>query len=163
MGNSPLTAGLLPITFLLKAASAAGMAMANALSEDKIGFDPATTRPQMRLNAPPGSPTALEQAVAAMPGRAACAVRHDIKAGARLMLAKPWRIQRALYGDRLGPLPDRIGELIAHADRRRLLAEEFGRAGHWTYSFNRHLALRQATLALRTLRRSGITDLDALW
>jgi hypothetical protein len=98
-----------------------------------------------------------------MPPRAARAVRHDVKAGARLMLAKPWRIQRALFSDRLGPLPDRIVELIAHADRRRLLAEASGLAGHWTYSFNRHLALRQAILALRTLRRGGVTELDALW
>jgi hypothetical protein len=79
------------------------------------------------------------------------------------MLAKPWRIQRALFGDRLGPLPDRIGELIAYAGRRRLLEDAAGLAGHWTYSFNRHLALRQAILALRTLRRTGVTELDALW
>lgn len=98
-----------------------------------------------------------------MPPRVRGALRHDIKTGARLMLAKPWRIQRALFGHRLGPLPDRVADLIAYADRRRLAEESAGLAGRWTYSANRHLALRQALLALRLLRRSGVTTLDPLW
>jgi hypothetical protein len=79
------------------------------------------------------------------------------------MLAKPWRIQGALFGGRLGPLPDRIGDLIAHAERRRLLEEAAGLAGHWAYSLNRHMAASQALLALRFLRRAGATELDSLW
>ena len=138
--------------------------MANALIEDGVGLDPAPTRLHLphRSEAFARSPP-LEQAVAAMPRRAASAVRRDVKAGARLMLAKPWRIQGALFGARLGPLPGRVGDLIAYAGRRLLHEEAAGLAGHWTYSFNRHLAVKQSLLALRFLRRVGVTDLDALW
>ena len=137
--------------------------MANAPSEDILGLDPAPTRllhPSRRAGL---GPSPLEQLVTAMPRRAAGAVRHDVKAGASLILARPWRIQAALFGNRLGPLPDRVDELIAFADRRRLIEEASGLAGHWTYSFNRHIALKQALLALRFLRRAGIVRLDALW
>jgi hypothetical protein len=140
------------------------MAMANAPSEDIIGFEPAPTRPlQFGRQAEPPAPPLLRNAVAIMPRHAARSVRHDVKAGARLMLAKPWRIQGALFGGRLGPLPDRVGELIAYADGRRLLEEAAGLAGHWAYSLNRHIAAKQALLALRFLRRAGVTDLDSLW
>jgi hypothetical protein len=80
--------------------------MANALIEDGVGRDPAPTRLHLshRPEAFARSP-ALDLAVATMPRCAAGAIRHDVKAGARLMLAKPWRIQGALFGGRLGPSP----------------------------------------------------------
>jgi hypothetical protein len=138
--------------------------MANALIEDGVGRDPAPTRLHLphRLEAFARSPP-LERAVASMPRCAAGAVRRDVKAGARLMLAKPWRIQGALFGGRLGPLPGRVDDLLACAGRRLLHEEAAGLAGHWTYSFNRHLAVRQSLLALRFLRRARVTDLDGLW
>ncbi len=149
------------------AASAAGMAMASALFGDIVGYNPATTRPAL----PPVAvetvgydpPVCGEKESYPYRRRAGLALRHDMKAGVRLMVSKPWRIQRALFGARLGALPTGIDELITYASRRCRSEEAAGLAGHWSYNFSRHLAARQARLALRALRRTGATDLDQLW
>lgn len=93
--------------------------------------------------------------LAAIERQAELTLDEVIATGAKLMLnpRQTWRITVAVYGpDFTHVWPPRIGatprSVLADC-RRHLKAEEArGREGHWTYSANRHIALRQAELAL---------------
>jgi hypothetical protein len=74
-----------------------------------------------------------------------------VKAGARIMVAEPWRLGRLLHDHDTRPL-----EVLLHECRVRIAGEVTrGREGHWTFDLNRLLALREAELALRFMRRFG--------
>jgi hypothetical protein len=55
--------------------------------------------------------------------------------------------------------PDRSRAIVRRLAAALRAERTLGRAGHWTYDLNRHIALRQAHLSeastLRRLRRSG--------
>jgi hypothetical protein len=72
-----------------------------------------------------------------------------IEHGSRRMVAAPWRICRAVYPDREAVWPIDGRDIAAVlADCRRLIAAERARAAHWTFDFNRLVALKQAEQAL---------------
>ncbi len=70
-----------------------------------------------------------------------------------------WRITRAVYGVEHAciwpPRPGMTAEDVL-AECRVRIANELGRAGHWTYDGNRLVALRQAEKALGRLVASSV-------
>lgn len=98
-----------------------------------------------------------------MRSRARAALEGDIAAGAALYeRAKILpRVLPMMAGQCAGPEPEttkRIVRRLADALRRE---RRLGRAGHWTYDLNRHIALAQAwkaeSDALRANRRGART------
>ncbi|MCX5516197.1 hypothetical protein C3941_19595 [Kaistia algarum] len=93
----------------------------------------------------------LERALIA---RASRAIRIEVKAGARLMVDQPWRIERALRPDLYGPVPASIAGRLQRAEARIDLERQLARSPQaYLASPGRMVALREARLALRYLRR----------
>lgn len=69
------------------------------------------------------------------------------------MVRVPWRITRAVYGVSVPAMWPHQGKTASDvlADCRANIANEIGRARHWTYDANRLIALRQAEKALARL------------
>ena len=103
--------------------------------------------------------TALANAIAKMERQAPRTIRAIVHTGARMMVREPWRIYRVLYGSAMAPAypigAASIEVMLPIADRLEAAAARCGRAGHYAYDFNRHVALKQARLALRYLRRAA--------
>ena len=93
-----------------------------------------------------------------MSNRARAALEHDIAAGAALYDRSRTLpgVLPLMAGQCDGPEPDttkRIVRRLADALRRE---RRLGRAGHWTYDLNRHIALAQAFKAESdALRQAG--------
>ncbi|MCX5495410.1 hypothetical protein OSH11_11890 [Kaistia dalseonensis] len=92
----------------------------------------------------------LERALASRAHQSWCQV---FKAGARRLLAQPKRIERALYPDLYGPVPVSIADRLQRCEARIDCERQLGRAGHFAYSPDRLVDLRQARIALRYQRR----------
>lgn len=91
----------------------------------------------------------LDRAIAAMPTRARVAVRGPVNVGARIFVKQPWRFGRLFLAPDTRPLAGLIREC------RQKIDSEVARRAHWTFDLNRLIALRQAMLALRYMRRFG--------
>lgn len=92
-----------------------------------------------------------DSTMARMPGEARRSISSVVKNGARDMIAEPFRLDRVLTRSSERSL----AALISECNRRCNGMRDLGRAGHWTYDLNLHLALQQARLALRYMRRFG--------
>ena len=91
--------------------------------------------------------------------RAACTMRAVVEAGTRRMTTAPWRICRAVYPDLPAVWPVEGKDAVAvMADCHRSIAAERERASHWSFDFNRLIALRQAERALERLLRRAADD-----
>ncbi len=80
---------------------------------------------------------------------AASALSRAERAGA-ILYDRRRDLPRLIHLDPFKPLPDtrETADAILSGLRRALRAERSrGRAGHWTYDLNRHIALRQAYAA----------------
>lgn len=99
---------------------------------------------------------ALERAIEQMaPAITRAAIIRE-KAGARIMLREPFRIQRAIYGQNIySEFHIRIGLLKSLAKRRIDAHRRLGQAGHWAFDANRLIGYREAYIALRVMSRAG--------
>ena len=103
-----------------------------------------------------GSPFSQDRAIletksqrTALACRAGSALSRAERAGA-ILYDRRRDLARLIHIDPFKPLPDtpETTDAILSGLRRALRAERNrGRAGHWTYDLNRHIALRQAYAA----------------
>lgn len=99
---------------------------------------------------------ALDAGIAAMRPQAAQSLRAVIVSGARQMLGRPDLIVRAITGQIIFAPPFAAhspAEWLADCEASIAVQVAFGRRGDRYYDGNRLIALRQARLALRWLRR----------
>lgn len=96
--------------------------------------------------ATPAIPSAFDRRMADLEVKARQSLHRGRKAGARGFLKNPDRMARLVRGGE--PTLERIA--LAAADHRNL-----GRTGHWCFNTHRMMALQEAEIALRYLRRFG--------
>lgn len=116
------------------------------------------TRPALQITA-----DSLSAALAKMPVMSKRAVRAVIHTGARQMVKEPWRISRVLYPWGTPGDPDCDATMfltteIAVCERWLEASEAQAAAGSRLYDNNRHLALRQARIALTYLRIKELVE-----
>jgi hypothetical protein len=103
------------------------------------------------IAAPVRQPTAIDRAIADMEASAAASYDAGIERGARLMVAEPHRIPRAVYGISAAmEWPTAKPTIAVLADCREFIRSETerGRDGHYSFDMHRLTALRQAETAL---------------
>lgn len=94
---------------------------------------------------------AWDAALAMIQVRSAETMRRVVESETAQMVSQPWRITRAVYGwQAMSTWPPEPGMVATDvlAECARLIAGEVARQGHWTFDFNRLIALRQAEQAL---------------
>ena len=86
---------------------------------------------------------------------ARAAVNASIKPGARVLIRDRWQLARILPADAAFHYP--LAGQLAWVERMIANLTGLGRANHWAFEMSQHdlIALRQARLALRYLRRFG--------
>lgn len=97
--------------------------------------------------------TTLDRCIADMPDKARASELRVVKSGARIILQPKhrWRLKRLFLNHDTRPLAS-----LLHECRVKLAGEiARGREGHWSFDLNRLLALQEAHLALRFMRRHG--------
>lgn len=100
------------------------------------------------------SASLAETAVAERMGpQAPVTLRVITNDGADLLVADDRH--RANIFARLGIKGETLAVQLAHARLKEASAARRGRAGHWTYSFNEHVGLKQAAAALERLAGEG--------
>lgn len=108
---------------------------------------------------------AMQAAQARMERRAPATLHAMIHCGAHALLARRDRLQRlarVVYFWNSWAEPRPIAEMLAEAEARVAWLEKLGRDGdHRLYDFNRHIAMRQARLALQWLRLAEIATRPA--
>ena len=104
------------------------------------------------------SSPALDRAVKAIEGQASALRRRrilSVKAGARIMLAEPWRLAR-LFGE-----DQAIGAAMLARARREIAGLSASHAAGRDIDAGRLRGLLQAALALRWARRHGVEGWEA--